>query len=146
MRRTSGFTLIELMIVVAIVGLLSAIAVPAYSNYVKRGKIIEATTGLADLAVKLEQYFQDNRTYVGACAVGTIAPLPTATSSSNFDFACPTLSATTFTATATGISTKSMVGFVYSIDQTNTRRTLTVGSGWTGNNSACWDVKQDGAC
>lgn len=146
MRRTSGFTLLELMIAVAIIGILSAIAVPSYTNYVKRGKIIEATSGLSDLAVKLEQYYQDNRTYVGACATGTIAPLPTDTANSNFDFACPTLTATTYTATATGKSTKSLVGFVYSIDQTNTRRTVTVGSGWTGNNSTCWVSKQDGSC
>lgn len=146
MRRTSGFTLLELMIAVAIIGILSAIAVPAYKNYVLRGKIIEATSGLSDMSVKLEQYFQDNRSYVGACAAGTIAPLPATTANSNFTFTCPVLTATTYTVNATGISTKSLVGFVYSIDQTNTRRTVTAGAGWSGSGSACWVVKQDGSC
>lgn len=146
MRRTSGFTLLEIMIVVAIIGILSAVALPAYTNYVKRGKIVEATSGLADMAVKLEQFFQDNRTYVGACAAGTAAPLPADAPNSNFDFACPTLSGTTYTVTATGKAAKNMVGFVYSVDQTNTRRTVTVGTGWTGNASSCWVVKQDGSC
>jgi type IV pilus assembly protein PilE len=143
MRRTSGFTLLEMMIEVAIIGILSAFAIPQYSNYVKRGKIIEATSGLSDMAVKLEQYFQDNRTYVGACAAGTVAPVPPDTK--NFTFACnPAPAATTYTVTATGIA--SMVGFVYSIDQTNTRRTVSVEASWTNLGSACWVTKPDGSC
>ena len=64
-----GFTLIELMIVVVVIGILSAIAMPAYTDYVKRGKAAEATATLADMRIKMEQFFQDNRTYIGgACA------------------------------------------------------------------------------
>src|SRR5258708_6947981 len=69
--RGAGFTLIEVMIVVAIVGVLAAIALPNYSDYVKRSKIIEATSVLSDLRVRYEQFFLDNRTYTGGCAVFT---------------------------------------------------------------------------
>ena len=67
-HRMRGFTLLEMMIVVAIVGILAAIAIPNYSDYVKRGKIIEATQRLSEARTKLEQWFLDNRTYVGGCA------------------------------------------------------------------------------
>ena len=58
-----GFTLIEVMIVVAIVAILAAVALPAYGDYVRRGQLPEAFSGMADLRVKLEQYYQDNRSY-----------------------------------------------------------------------------------
>ena len=64
-----GFTLIEVMIVVAIVAVLAAIALPNYADYIKRGKIIEATSALSDLRTRYEQWYLDNRTYVGGCAV-----------------------------------------------------------------------------
>jgi type IV pilus assembly protein PilE len=67
--RQGGFTLIELMIVVAIVAILAAVALPAYGDYVRRGQLPEAFAGMADLRVKLEQYYQDNRNYGAAqCA------------------------------------------------------------------------------
>ena len=72
-RRTpqGGFTLIELMVVIVVIGILAGIGFPAYQDYVKRGKITEAISSLSDMSVKMEQYFQDNRTYAGACAAGT---------------------------------------------------------------------------
>lgn len=63
------------MVTMAVMAILAAIAIPAYSEHMMRGKITEATTNLSDTRVKLEQYFQDNRTYIGACAADT--PLPT---------------------------------------------------------------------
>jgi type IV pilus assembly protein PilE len=145
MRQAKGFTLIEVMVVVAIVAILSAIAVPGYNNYVMRSKISEAVANLSDMRVKMEQYFLDNRTYVGACAAGTVAPMPTGR---YFTFACPTLTATTYTITATGIASEGMGGpppFVYTIDQNNTRVTVSAPPGWSAS-LTCWTLRKDGSC
>lgn len=149
MRRISGFTLIELMIAILVMGVLTAIALPSYRDYVTRGKITEATSNLADMRVKLEQFFQDNRTYVGACVDGTPAPLPAGMK--YFTFTCPTLTATTFTVTATGIAAKGMDGFVYTVDQANVQATTITGgsaaatAGWTGD-AACWVIRKGASC
>ena len=143
MRRHTGFTLIEVMIVVAIVAILSAIAIPSYSEYVIRSRITDGIAGLAGMRVKMEQYFQDNRSYAGtpaACATGSIAPLPEA---KNFTFTCPTLTVDTYLVTATG--TGPMDGFVYTLNQSNTRVTTGVKTGWSNGNCG-WVLKKDGSC
>ena len=142
MKRSRAFTLIELMITVAIIAILAAIAIPSYSEYVRRGRITEAIGALSGMRVKMEQFFQDNRAYVGACAGGTVAPKPT--DSTNFVFTCPTLGATTYTITATGQG--GLAGYAYSINQDNTRSSvMTAPSTWTGN-ATCWVLKKDGSC
>lgn len=132
MKKQKGFTLVELMIVAVIVGILVMVAFPSYSDYVTRGKLAEATSGLADGRVKMEQFFQDNRTYVG----GTC---PAATT--NFTFACSNLTAATYTITATGIA-DNLSAYSYTIDETNTRASITP---W-GNSATCWVINRGGAC
>lgn len=141
-RLHAGFTLIEVMITVAIIGILAAIALPAYTEYIIRGKIVDGIAPLSNMQVRMEQYFQDNRTYVGACVVATVAPLPTATA--NFTFACSGLSATAYVVTATGIN--SMASFVYTVNQAGARQTTGLPTGWTGTNNTCWVLKKSGAC
>ena len=143
MKLVTGFTLIELLIAILVVSLLAAVAVPSYRDHIRRAKISEATANLADMRVKLEQYFQDNRTYVGACAAGTTAPMPTGTK--YFTFACPTLTATAFTATATGIAGAGMNGFVYTVNEQNTQTTTISGDAAAAgfvSNPTCWVTRK----
>jgi len=143
--RQAGFTLIEVMITVAIVAILAAVAMPAYSDYIKTGRLPQATNNLSSMRAKLEQYFQDNRTYVGACAAGTIAALPPA---DDFTYTCPTLTATTYVVKAQGQG--AVAGFSFTIDESNNKKTVAVPSGWgTASDSApitCWVRKKGGAC
>ena len=67
-RPSRGFTLIELMIAVAIVAILTMVAVPSYSSYIMRGHLADATSGLAAMRAQMERHYQDNRSYA---TVGT---------------------------------------------------------------------------
>lgn len=143
MKLQRGFTLIELLVVMVIIGVLTMIAMPSYNNYMIRGRIPDATSNLASKRIKMEQFFQDNKTYVG----GTGCNLDT-TSSQYFSFSCPVAATnTTYSIVATG--TGSMAGFSYTIDQTNTRTsaiTAPANSSWIANSSSCWITKQGGVC
>jgi type IV pilus assembly protein PilE len=146
MKIQRGFTLIELMIVVVVIAILTAIALPSYTSYVRRGRIPDATSNLATLRVKMEQYYQDNRTYIG----GPGCVIDTATSK-YFDFSCPgagAATATTYMITAAGKN--AMNGFKYTIDQSGGKTSTfssPAPSGWvspTPNN--CWATNVGGVC
>lgn len=144
MKTSRGFTLIELMIVVAIVAILSAIALPAYNNYVTRSKLPEAFSGLSGMSVAMQQYNQDNRSYLANGGGSTTCPVPVATAK-DFTFTCSNISQTTFTVTATG-STTSLSGLTYTIDQNGTKTTPSVPAGWTSPSGQCWVRDQSGDC
>jgi type IV pilus assembly protein PilE len=139
-HRARGFTLIEVMVVVAIVGVLAAIALPNYSDFVKRGKIIEATQRLSEGRVKLEQFYLDNRTYALGCANVRTGH----GGSDTFDLTCAS-DATTYTITVTGIASEGMDLFAYTIDQNNAKVSTITAPGWTGN-ATCWATRKDGSC
>ena len=142
--RKRGFTLIELMVVVAIAAILAAVALPMYRTYVMRGRIIDGTSKLSDFRVRMEQYFMDNRTYDaggGKCGVAD----PTPTGDAAFDVKCTGASATAYTVKATGRAAAGMTGFEYQIVASGAKKTNSVPSGWT-TASDCWVTRKDGSC
>ncbi|HSU43818.1 MAG TPA: type IV pilin protein [Casimicrobiaceae bacterium] len=140
---SSAFTLIETMVVVAIVAVLAAVALPSYAGYVTRSRILEAVARLSDARARMEDYFQDERTYLdGAGHCG--APPPAMISADAFILSC-SATATTYTYTATGTATKAMSGFVFSVDQTGARSTVAVPPGWL-RAADCWTIRADGLC
>ncbi len=120
--RSKGFTLLELMIVVAIVAILTTIAYPNYRDYVIRGQLVDATQGLAAVRANMERYFQDNRSYV---TVGVFTPPCTAANVAygRFNISCAGSTATTFTATAVGIAAP-LSGFTFTVDQSDNQATV----------------------
>jgi type IV pilus assembly protein PilE len=149
MKRLQGFTLIELMITVAIVAILAALAFPAYMDYITRGKFAEAKSQLSDLRVKMEQWFQDNRTYLNTAGTACGVAMPVAPTVQYFTLSCPTFTATTYTISANGVVGSSTAGFQFTIDQNNNKVTVVTApastKGWSGN-ASCWISKKGGLC
>ena len=154
MQRAPGFTLIELMITIAIIAVLAAIALPNYTDYLRRGKIQEATSTLLSMRNKMEQYFQDNRSYttpgapvLAPCTANSSVPIPAV---KYFSITCPVLTATTYTIQADA-SDPSITGLRFTINEANVHATtVTPGSpieqaGYT-NNSNCWTIRKGGQC
>lgn len=138
-----GFTLIEVMVTVVIIGILAAVALPAYTSYVTRGNIPEATSTLSTLQVKMEQHYQDTRTYA---TTGTrTTPCSSQGDGKHFTFACDgTPTATTYTIKATG--TGAMTGFAYTVNQAGAKTsTAPSEKGWS-SSSTCWVTKAGDAC
>jgi type IV pilus assembly protein PilE len=147
MKKSSGFTLIELMVVVAIIGILAAIAMPNYNDYITRSKVTEAVASLSDARVRMEQYFQDNRYYnTDGTAATACAPTVTVAATANFTFAClASANGQAYVWTATGIS--SMTGFSYTINQSNARTSAIVaGAAWPVAAANCWITNKNGGC
>jgi type IV pilus assembly protein PilE len=148
--KKDGFTLIEVMIVIAVIGILMAIAIPNYQEYLLRAKLTDAGSSLSQLRVRLEQYFQDNRSYdlnpdplklTGICGV-TVPD----NYSKYFTFECtPTSGGQGFTITATGKAEGGTAAFTYTVDQLNNRETTARPSGW-GSATGCWITAKGQTC
>lgn len=139
MKKQSGFTLIELMITVVIISIISAVALPTYRQYIITSRLTEAFSALSSAQAAAEQFWSNNRTYVG---FNTANGLPAATT--NFTYALSNATTSTFTLTATGVS-NTVVGFSFTIDQNGNKATIAVPPGW-GSPTGCWVNKQGGAC
>ncbi|MEW6371816.1 MAG: type IV pilin protein [Pseudomonadota bacterium] len=140
MKRQAGFTLIELLITLVIVGILTAVAVPAYGNYVLRTRLTDAYAGLAGVQPLAEQFWASERSYEDLDAEGANV-LPAATE--NFTYALAEASATSYTVTATGQN--GAAGFVFTIDQNGNRATTDAPDGWD-TSETCWISDKDGKC
>jgi type IV pilus assembly protein PilE len=136
--RGHGFSLIELMIVLAIIAILAAIAIPNYNRYVLESKLTEPGGRLSDWRIKLEQYYQDNRAYgITGTTCGIADPNPTP--SINFTYACATSnSGQNYLLTATG--TGSLAGYTYTLNDANVRSTTAYVNA-VGLPKNCWLIK-----
>jgi type IV pilus assembly protein PilE len=148
MKKPNGFTLIELMVVVAIIGILAAVAIPQYRDYVVRGKLAEAYSTLSTLRTQAEQFFQDNRTYIGfPCPAAGAEP----TGTKYFNYTCnPVPAKATYTFVATGIAAQGVDGIAFTINEANAKATTITAaspmetSGWAA--AACWVRNKGGVC
>jgi len=92
MRRSSrGFTLIEIMIVIAIIGIILTISIPSYNEYVKKGRRAEVVSLLSEQAQTLERFYTRNNVYTGVTGLST---------GNDFYTITPTLTDQTFVLTA----------------------------------------------
>jgi len=148
-RKAQGFTLVEVMIVVVIIAILSAIAIPGYADYVTRGRVVEATGGPGDARNKMEQYFQDNRAYPAGCVVSPAAPAANQVQLQQlqyFTLSCSLMTNNTFLVTATGIGP--MTGFTYTINELNVKASGPFAStgaskGWNpATPNTCWVLRK----
>lgn len=126
--RQQGFTLVEMMIVVAILGILVSVGLPAYNRHVMRSRMQDAFVQLSNTRILMEQYFQDNRTYVNGGACGVAMP-----ASEGFTITCAG-DANSYDLTATGSG--KTAGYTFTLDEQNNRTTTSYeGSSVT---KSCW--------
>jgi type IV pilus assembly protein PilE len=130
-----GFTLIELMIGVAIVGILVGVALPSYSAYTKRARVPAALEGLNAYFTRMEQRFQD----VGNYGTGSTCGIALPANPPGFAYSCTT-TGQTFTLTATGSG--NMAGYTYTINQLGARVTVAHPKGAV---ATCWSTR-GGTC
>ncbi len=116
-RSQSAFTLIELMIVIAIIGILGAIAYPSYQESVRTSRRSDAMAALLEESQRAERYYSINGTYVGWAVAGSTSEEGFYTIATS---ATPTASAFALTATPTGVQNGDSCG-TFSINQLNAR-------------------------
>ncbi len=141
--RQFGFTLIELMIVIAIMGILAAIALPAYQEYLRKGKRAEVKATLLEAAQALERHYSLNSTYLNADDSGLAAVFPTQSpqsGSANYTIAAegtPTRSTYVLRATRAGSMAGDLCGD-FQIDHANNQTLNQTGIQNTMSLEACW--------
>ena len=144
--KSKGFTLIEALVTVALISILSSFAYSNYKEQMVRGKLMEATKGLTEAQMRLEQRFQDARTYLNYVkadcspensAFGTIIQ-----PSQYFSFECTTTDMT-YSITARGKPTGGMKDYILTVDQDRQKS-----SQFPGMTSAqpCWISKAGETC
>ena len=120
------------MITFAIVGILAAVAMPAYTSYIQRSRVPAALDNLSAVATRLEQRFQDTGNYANGANCGVAMPAV-----KDFTLTCALTNGTMgFTATATGSGP--VTGYTYTIDHLGARATAAHPKG---SNTTCWTTR-----
>lgn len=140
-RLQKGFTLMELMIVVVIIGILASIVIPSYTDYVKRGKAAEATSTLADLKNRMEQCFQDKRDYTNATCAAVCTTTPAGAKYFTYNCGTPAATTSTYTLSANAVSGLGIDGFSFTVNQDGAKT-----SNFDGTTGNCWLTKKTGSC
>jgi type IV pilus assembly protein PilE len=143
-----GFTLIELMITVAVVAILAAVALPAFNNQIRKSRRTEARTTLLDLAARAERMYSANNSYLNAVTgqlnppdlgypAGTVWPLQSGTGYYSVTVGNPTATTYTFTATTAGAQVADTTCATFTVD--NTGNQSAADSSSTNQTSTCWN-------
>jgi type IV pilus assembly protein PilE len=151
LRPQNGFTLVELAVTMVLVAIVTAIAIPSYSNYVRQSRRTDAKSAILDLASLEERYFSTANAYTNLAAnLGYAAPGSTATltnqvvGSGYYTVSIPTPTAATattpagytITATAIGDQLKDTSCYSFTVTQNGTRTALNSAS--ADNTANCW--------
>jgi type IV pilus assembly protein PilE len=125
---TAGFSLIEIMVVVVIIGILSTIALPAYNNYIRKTRRAAGASCVTAVAQQMERFYTTNLTYVGAPAAATMAGICEPSALESYNIATGGIAARTYsvTGTPTGKQAGDSCGTL-SIDQTGAKSPTTAG-------------------
>ncbi len=142
-RCAEGFSLIEVMVALAIAAIIAVFTVPSYRDHVLRSRIPEATSGLLLTGMRLEQHYQDHRSYANA-ARGCGIALPPA---GQFTFNCTVpADGQSFLLSATGRGDGSMASFGYTLDHRGAQRTTALPTDWGTVPADCWIEKRQASC
>jgi type IV pilus assembly protein PilE len=131
-----GFTLMEIMVTVALVAILASVALPSYAAYVKRARVPPALVALSSYSLKMEQVYQDSGSYGADSCPAKVIDTP------DFHMSCtPGKKGRSYVATVTGSG--QMEGYSYTIDQDGNRATVAHPKG---GNANCWTSRGGSAC
>ncbi|MES2361065.1 MAG: type IV pilin protein [Pseudomonadota bacterium] len=122
MKKNHGFTLIELMITVAIIGILAAVAYPAYLDQIRKARRAEAQAALMNIAARQQQMLLDTRSYATSVSALNVTLPGTVQQAYTVSVSVGTATVPSFTATAapSGSQAKDKCG-VMTVDQTGTK-------------------------
>jgi type IV pilus assembly protein PilE len=142
-RSAAGFTLIELMIVVAVISILAAVAYPSYQESVRKSKRTEARALLVDAAARQERYYADNNTYTATVTSGGLGYSSATSATGIYSLSIVVTPASCSTA-CTGYTLTATAAGAQAADAACATLTLTSAGtkGYTGTASAyttCWE-------
>ncbi|TAL63044.1 MAG: type IV pilin protein [Legionella sp.] len=135
-RGNWGFTLVEVLIVMAVIGILTAIAYPSYQNYILKTRRSEALATMSQDQIILERCYAQNFSYNAACA--SMPSFPQTSPQGYYSITLTNLSATTYTLTATPLGTqvKDTTCATMSVNQANVK---TASDSSAVASSKCWN-------